>query len=581
MPIHASRRTALAASLLAIGLAACGGASSPGNVAAPITTPTPPPPVVAPPVTPPVTPPTTPPTTPPELPPPSAAKGVDDVVVIAVIDSNINPYHWDYSAVKMPQALNDDLSDDLPLTEDPATWLPGHPGAAAFKSYQALNLTLDNQNPQRSTAELHTADAAEWAKINYSEGTSNADVNYYWMPGTKIIGHVAFSPGFLVDPVLGQVLGPSTGPVDTFLVDSHGIGTSSVSVGNIHGTCPNCLLVYVHGTAEQANEWVAQQDWIDLQTNSWGASVVGGPLRDLIYAGSDTELQRTAIERGQAILFSAGNGLANDFSAPQFNPTSSQKGPDWIITVGAIAPHDDSSYSGHGKPTDLSSYGDAYPSATGGDGSVTATGPFGGTSNATPVVAGIYGEALHRLRRALPGASRTQQDGVIAVGQGVCGPAKPDCALIDGKVTVHELTEALYRSARYTETGTSVGTSLFGEYFEIPQSANQKELEFASEGHGSLFGQFKGPEIWNEEVERITGFVGGQWFEEQDADQQAWMVADSLCRQSWGSWEFGYAKTGTAAPAPSPAWPVRSWLAGACPQILPPLIEAEKAYYGR
>jgi hypothetical protein len=560
-----ARRGWLAGAVLA--LAACGGANDAGPASpAPVPAPTPAP---------------APAPTPAPLPPPAAAKGADDVVVIAVIDSGINPYHWDYLAAKMPQALNSDPSDDLPLDQDPATWLPGHPGAAAFKSYQALNLTLDNSNAKRSTAELHAADATEWAKVQYSEGNTNDQVHYTWMPGTKIIGHVAFSPGFLVDPVLGPILGPSTGPVDTFAVDSHGIGTSSVSVGNLHGTCPNCVLVYVHGTAEQANEWVAKQDWIDLQTNSWGASVVGGPLRDLIYAGSDTELQRTAIERGQANLFSAGNGLANDFSAPQFNPTSSQKGPDWIITVGAIAPHDDSSYSGHGKPADVASYGDAYPSATGGDGTVTATGPFGGTSNATPVVAGIYGEALHRLRRALPGASRTQQDGVIAIGQGVCGAAKPDCALADGKLTVHELTEALFRSARYTETGTSVGTSLFGEYFEIPGSANQKELEFASEGHGSFFGQFKGPEVWNEEVERITGFASGAWFEAQDPDQQAWMVADSLCRQSWGRWEFGYAKTGTAAPAASPSWPARSFLASGCPEVLPALIEAEKAYYGR
>lgn len=572
MSVFLRRRAPAAAVLLAsLTLTACGAVESPTAE-----------PTAAAPGVPSPTPPATPPTTPaaPNLPPASTAKGIDDVVVIAVIDSNINPYHWDYSAAKMPQALNSDLTDDLPLTEDPAKWLPGHPGAAAFKSYQALNLTLDNQNPKRSTAELHTKDAAEWAKISYSEGTGNDQVNYYWMPGTKIIGHVAFSPGFLVDPVLGPIVGPETGPVDTFLVDSHGIGTSSVAAGNLHGSCPNCLLVYVHGTAEQANEWVSKQDWIDLQTNSWGASVVGGPVRDLVYAASDTELQKKTVERGQAILFSAGNGLANDFSAPQFNPTSSQKGPDWIITVGAIAPHDDSSYSGHGKPADISSYGDAYLSATGGDGTVTAEGPFGGTSNATPVVAGIYGEALHRLRKTLTGASRTQKDGVIAVGQGVCGTAKPDCALADGKVTVHELTEALFRSARYTPTGTSVGTSLFGEYFEIPQSANQKELEFLSEGHGSLFGKFKGEKVYNEEIDRITGFVSGQWFEPQDEDQKAWMVADSLCRQSWGSWEFGYAKSGTAAPAPSPNWPVRSWLAHVCPEVLPAAIEAEKLYYG-
>ncbi|MDO9453039.1 MAG: S8/S53 family peptidase [Stagnimonas sp.] len=561
-----SATSALFAGLLWSALSACSNPQEPVAAITPTTPVTPPvitPPVVVPPV---VVPPPTP-----------TAKAFDDVVVIAVIDSNINPYHWDYLAAKMPQAGTDAA---LPLDQDPATWLPGHPGAAAFKSYQALNLTLDATDPTRSTAELHTADAAEWAKINYSEGSSNDAVNYYWMPGTKVIGHVAFSPGFLVDPVLGQLLGPSTGPIDTFAVDSHGIGTSSVAAGNIHGSCPNCLIVYVHGTAEQANAWVSQQDWIDLQTNSWGASVIGGPVRDLVYAASDTELQRTTVERGQAIVFSAGNGLANDFGAPHTTLLSSQKGPDWIISVGAISPEDDSSYFGHGKPADISSYGDGYPSATGGDGSVTASGPFGGTSNAAPVMAGMYGEALHRLRKQLPGASRMQADGVIAAGLLPCGAANSDCALADGQLTVHELTAALFRSAQYTVTGTNIGSSLLGLYVEIPMSANQKELEFLAEGHGSLFGKLKGDENYEAELARITGFATGEWFAEQDADQKAWMIADSICRQAaWGSWEHGYT-AGNEAPALSPTWPVRTYLAEACPLTLPPVIAAEKLYYG-
>lgn len=513
--------------------------------------------------------------------PPPVIRAEDDVVVIAVIDSNINPYHWDYSAAKMPQALDSDPTNDLPLDRDPATWLPGHPGAAVFKSYQALNLTLDNSDATRSTQALHDLDTAEWAKVSFSEGSGNEQVHYYWIPGTKIIGHVAFSGGLILDPVLGPVVGAETGPVDTFAVDSHGIGTSSVSAGNLHGTCPNCLLVYVHGTAEQANEWVSKQDWIDLQTNSWGASVLGGPVRDLVYAASDTELQRTTVERGQAILFSGGNGLLNDFSVPHTNLVSSQKGPDWIITVGAIAPGDETSYSGHGKPADIASYGDGYPSATGGDGTVTATGPFGGTSNATPVMAGIYGEALHRLRTALPGASRMQREGTIAAGQYVCGSANPDCALADGKLSVHELTQALYRSARYTGTGTAVGSSLLGFYFEVPGSASLAEAEFLSEGHGSLHGKLKGEAVYQEEIAHILGFATGQWFEAQDADQKAWFVADSLCRQGgWGSWDHGYANAGSETPAPSPAWPVRTWLAEVCPTVLPAVVTAEGLYYG-
>lgn len=478
-----------------------------------------------------------------------AAKAANDVVVIAVIDSQINPYHWDYLAAKMP-------GDALPLDKDPATWLPGHPGAAAFKSYQPLHLNVDSSNPEASSSDLHDADLAVWQKIVYSEGNTNADVNFYWMPGTKIIGHVAFG---------------GSGAVDTWAANSHGVGTSSVSAGNIHGTCPNCVLVYVHGTVEQANEWVSKQDWIDLQTNSFGASIIGGPVRDLVYAKSDTELQRQTVERGQSIFFSGGNGIINDFSVPHINLVSSQKGPDWIITVGAIvSTEDNSAYSGAGKPVDIASLGDGYPSASGSTDSVTGEGPFSGTSNATPVVAGIYGEALYRIRKTI-GSGRMQKDGVIAEGRAGCGPANANCALADGKLTVHELREALYRSAEYSGEGIYIGDV----GLQVPFTT--EELKLLSQGHGSLFGRFRGDDNYEAELARIIGFVDGSRFEEQDADQRDWMVADSICRQGgWGEWDFGYAAL-FDAPAVSPNWPARSLLTSVCPSALAGLVAVEKA----
>jgi hypothetical protein len=478
----------------------------------------------------------------------------DNAVVIAVVDGNINPYHWDYVGAKMP-------AHELPLDTDPGEWLPGHPGGAGFKSYQALRLSLDTEDPETTTADLHDEDINEWAQIQYSTGNTNADVNYYWFPGTKIIGHVAFG---------------GSGSVDTYATTSHGVGTSSVSTGNIHGTCPSCLLVFVHGTVEQANEWVAKQDWIDLQTNSFGHSVVGGFVRDLIYAKSDTELQRQTVERGQSIFFSGGNGLINDFSVTHSNLFSSEKGPDWIITVGAISPDDGASFSGHGRPADISSLGDGYPSAASDQGTTTATGSFGGTSNAAPVIAGIYGEALVRLRQQL-GSKRMQKDGVIAEGPAGCKAANPNCALADGKLTVHELREALFRSAQYTGTGVAVGTSLLGIYVTVPETENVAELEFLSEGHGSFMGKLLGKDNYEAEIQRVVGFADGSWFTEQDADQRDWMVADSLCRQGgWGSWDHGYAPL-FAKPAPSPEWPVRTWLAEVCPSFLNAAVTAEKA----
>lgn len=511
----------------------------------------------------------TPPVTPPPVTP--TAKAFDDAVVIAVIDSNINPYHWDYLAAKMPQA---GTADALPLDQDPATWLPGHPGAKAFKSYQALKLTIDPTDPKAGTAALAAKDAAEWAKIVYSEGTDNKDVSMYWIPNTKIIGHVAFGGAYVGDPATSLVLGPSTGPVNTFATDSHGIGTSSVSTGAIHGACPHCLLVYVHGTSEQANEWVQKQDWIDLQTNSWGIGLV---YRDRAYAGSDTESQKKAVERGQQIFFSAGNGQENAFVVPNTTLQSSQEGPDWIVTVGATDSVDNSSPSGHGKPADISSLGDSYPSAYGNDGTANGAGTFSGTSNATPVIAGIYGEALYRIRQSWAGASRVQKDGVIATGPAGCKAANAKCALADGKLTVHELREALYRAATYSPTGWNVGG--LGGITTIPATGSQPELEFLAEGHGNYRGRMDGAVKYEAELGRITGFVDGSWFAEQNADQKDWMYAKSLCRQKvWGAWDHGQFNAAATAPAASPMWPVRTWLMSACPTTIGALVQAEKAY---
>ena len=508
-------------------------------------------------------------------------RGIDDVVVVAVIDSGMNPYHWDFLASKMPQHLNAGSQDDLPLDQDPASWVPGHPGAQAFASYQALNLSVADaaSDPQMVPSELHEQDLAEWSKINYSEGSTNDAINMYWIPGTKVIGHVAFGGAFgLVEPTTSNVvdglLGPSTGPVDTFASESHGIGSASVSTGNYHGTCPNCVLVYVHGPSEWANEWVAAQDWIDLQTNSWGLSLTGGAVRDNIYAGSNTEIQRIGVERGQSWFQSAGNGLANAFTVPSSTLLSSQKGPDWIVTVGAIEP--EGSSVGHNRPVDVSSLGTDYPSATGGGDSVTAEGDFSGTSNATPVISGIYGQALYRLRRLFDGPSRMQVEGVIASGPARCGEANAQCAMADGQLTVHELQQALFLGAQYSAGGTTLLYQIGGP--DIPDSDNMAELEFVSEGHGSYYGRYLGDEQHEADIQRIIDIVRGDVLVELSEEQHDWLVADSICRQSiWGEWAHGY-YDGEYAPASDPQWPIRSFLSEVCPVTLPPVVAGLQAY---
>ncbi len=474
--------------------------------------------------------------------------GVDDVVVIAVVDTGFNPYHWDFQSAYMPQHANGDPADDLPLGQDPSTWVPGYPAASEFASLDRLDLTSTVGTPDADTSDLHAKDAKQWEKVQQS---TLGEVHMSWVPGTKVIGAVTFGSG-----------------TDGFSSGSHGVGTSSVSTGNFHGSCPHCLLVFVDGLGEEANRWVEQQDWIDLQTNSWGISS-GMVTRDRVYAGSDTESQKAAVDRGQSIFFSAGNGVDGAFVAT--NPTlfSSQEGPDWITTVGAINP--DGSSPGSGKPADVASVGSDYPSAYGSTNATNGVG-FGGTSNATPVTAGLYGEALWQLRQRMAGASRLQKDGAISVGQLPCGEARADCATADGELTVHELREALFRSAATTELGWDVG----GLTGPIP-ATNGPETTYLAEGHGSFWGKYHSEDEYLAQVERIVGYAAGDWFEEQPEEQRAWFVADSLCRQGgWGAWEHGYAPAGTAAPDADNDWPVRTWMAEVCPTFLGAAVMAER-----
>ena len=486
--------------------------------------------------------------------------GPGDVTVIAVIDSGITPYHWDYLAAKMPQANNADPNDDLPLGQSPDTWLTGFPAPTAFASYDSLDLTLDATNPEADPAVLDAADAAEWETVQPS---TPSDLHYYWIPGTKVIGAMTFGG-------TDKIHGPMT---------EHGTGTTSVSVGNLHGTCPECLLVFLQYSsregAEQAIGWAMQQPWIDAISNSYGFSFPASDPRHRIYNGSDVAAQRAASERGQTIFFSAGNGLENAFLVPNQTLHSSQEGPDWIVTVGAISPDWEfepvlpthASYTGHGKPADIAALGEAYPSAIDAT-TVSGSGEFGfgGTSNATPVIAGLYGRALYLSRGDLAGPSRVQAGDVVATGGGfVCEAVRPECELADGQLTATELRARLFGGAVHTPVGMTVAG--FG-----PSLPAVGEDEFLNEGHGSYIAREKPGDAWLTEFERLIGPIEGRVIPPARPDGELeWMTVDSWCRQHiWGAWNGGYFTAGDSLPPADTAWPVRTAILTACPFLTAP-----------
>ena len=504
-------------------------------------------------------------------PKPHVFPAAGDATVVAVIDGGLMPYHWDFLASKMPQHKDKDLSNDLPLDKAPHTWLPGFPDPKKeFETYSSLELTLDDKNPNASVTTMRTADLTKWETVE----TSTAEERHlYWMPDTKVIGAMTFGTSNIVG-----------------VPGSHGVGTTSSAVGNIHGTCPECLLFFIdYGSAsvgEDAIEWAMDQPWIDVISNSYGFSQV---LRDRLYSGSDVEAQRAATERGQSVFFSAGNGQDGSFAVPNTTGFSSQEGPDWIVTVGAISPGEDnyyyrehpnvqaepyrtayhSSYSGQGKPADIAGIGSRYPTAytsttAGGTGS---TG-FGGTSNATPQIVGTYARALYMVRRALPGNSRIQKADVIAKGPRLrCGSARKGCELGDGKLTSSELRERLFHGAVHTDEGmTAAG---------VGQAPAVGEEEFLNEGHGSYFGLETGKRAeYLAEFDRIWGPLTGKKkaLERPDGELE-WMIVDSFCRQHlWGDWKGGYFVEGkTDLPASTPESPIRTAIKESCPHVQPPL----------
>jgi hypothetical protein len=446
--------------------------------------------------------------------------GRGDVTVIAIVDSSFSPYHFDFRANLMPQHMDADPTNDLPLdgSLQPHEWIPDFPAPSTFATYEALDLTLPNSGP---ISVPYNQDKAQWTSL----GDSNAnETHFYWAPGTKAVGIVDFNgKGFEL-------------PAGA----SHGMGSATVSAGAIHGACPECVVVLVpYGSGsngEAASNWAYSQPWIDVVTNSFGFSA---GLRERYYNGGNAELSKAAVTRGQTVFFSAGNGQANTFTAPNTTLLSSQEGPDWMVTVGAIDPSNNGSYTGHGKPVDIASIGSGYPSGpSGGTANVDTEDTFGGTSNATPVTAGIYARALYLARVAMAGASKMQSGGVIASGPASCGTASTSCALSDGLLTGVELREALFDTAVHTPEGFDPIGLVGGE----PAAPNtDSDTTFMTEGHGSLFGRIDGDDAWLTETRNIAELVLGTRTKTGPvAGEDEWFVVDSYCRQLiWGDWADG------------------------------------------
>lgn len=412
----------------------------------------------------------------------------DPWVVIAVVDSGINPYHEEFR--------------DARFTAEPRTYITGYPPEA-----RRLDLTLDKS---LSFATARTADEEAWESV---EGRK-----LYWIPGTRIVGAISYPQG-------------SSEPNRILDDDGHGTQTASVAGGKTIGACPTCLVVAVEaftpgsqgGDAFGALRWALNQPWIDIVSNSWTVCVVDctlnpGAYPELPGSGVHEDTQR-AVEAGKTVVFAAGNGVANAFDVPTPTYWSALTGPDWVVTVGAADSTTGATVVGTGRPVDVTSYGYNWKGAS--HTSTSSFLPFSGTSAAAPLVAGAFGAALQGVRDALGDTVEgLHARAVLATGTAPAGTPS-GAAIADGKLTRAELERAVFRTAR-PATGS-------GPVF--PLTLPESQASFAYAGWGLVNKQTA--------QEAVAVLLGSKALPDRGLTQ-TWADADSQARDAlWGSWDPG------------------------------------------
>ena len=353
-------------------------------------------------------------------------------VVIAMIDSGINPYHQDFRAPE--------------FTLHPSEYLEGFPEAA-----EAVDLSFAVADAQGYAA-ARTADADTLKALR---GSTPASPKLYWFPGTRIIGGISFAGG-----------GTVAGVTDYKVIDEngHGTGTASVAAGQFFGSSPNALIVEIEGLGQTGVAWANSQPWIDVVSNSWGPSLPGRADPP----GTNLTHSRDAVRRGQSVLYSSGNGMYNTNSTAVFAPgpvpvddpcdckvpthnsstTASSSGPSWVITVGAASPVNGQAHWWHGIPNEAVSFGSKWRAAAHNGVTVSDSRDFGGTSAATPIVGGVLSALLLKARLELGDATSGQAGGIVASGPAGAVTSGP---LADGSLTRQELEDLTLKTAAPVE----------------------------------------------------------------------------------------------------------------------------------
>jgi hypothetical protein len=355
-------------------------------------------------------------------PSPAAATPHRGSAVVALVDTGINPYHEVFRD-RSPRAYR-----------HPSTYIPGFPRDA-----KALRLTLDADD---YVAAVRADCRTVWSKVEPGQ--------LYWFPGTRIAGAISFSPRsnhrFCPTPILDG--------------EGHGTMVASRAAASGYGACPDCLVVSVQvplafqvhqgkepqAAAIDALGWLADNsDWIDAESNSWTPGLpVWDPSGETGSLSNTPELTRAIEDAASHHLgfWASGNGVAYKYGVAGHPTTASPYVTPSVIAVGA---HDSGHVvAWHGAPPQLVSDGCDSWAAVHDDVAESGETVGGGTSAATPFVAGGAARILADARTVLGDDSTGVDHGLVA--RGPLGRV-PDGPLADGRFTLAEWKEVVLKTA--------------------------------------------------------------------------------------------------------------------------------------
>jgi hypothetical protein len=360
--------------------------------------------------------------------PPAVAEGTAGDAVVAFVDTGINPYHVTFRD-NSPRAF-----------QHPSTYIPGYPADAI-----ALNLTFNAPNYAAAVrADCNTV----WKNVQPGK--------LYWFPGTRIVGGISFSPAATPNC--------NASPVATGLTildyDGHGTMVASRGTSSQYGACKECLLVSVQWPSSvplldpasstppgiNAITWAANNaGWIDAQSNSWGPIAPGyDPTGATGLVAANPALVRAveSVSQKHLAFWASGNGAAFRGGVlghptpltPHLTPSAISVGghdSGYVNVWPGFPPHlvSDSCNSWAARRDHLTESGDSIG---------------GGTSAATPFVAGGAAAIVRDARTVLGDTNTGVENGIVASGPAGLVPSGP---LADGVFTLAEWRRVLYTTA--------------------------------------------------------------------------------------------------------------------------------------